>query len=72
MANGKLSPEQKVRAAYLVLCEGIGQTQVASAYGVNSGRVNEAVKAVEKATGFSRGGYKQRKFHEVKYIGRKG
>jgi predicted XRE-type DNA-binding protein len=47
--NTHLTPAQKLRAAVAVLLDGIDQHKVAALFGVNQGRVNEAVIAVLEA-----------------------
>ena len=51
--DGSLTPEQRIRAAVAVLCDGVDQHIVAALFGVNPGRVNEAVQAGRRAFGFS-------------------
>jgi hypothetical protein len=43
------SPEDKIRVAFAHLCLGIDQHKLAGMYGINPGRVAEAVKAVREA-----------------------
>lgn len=49
MSNGHLSNEQILRAAVGHILDGIDQHKLAAVMGVNQGRINEAVKAVEWA-----------------------
>jgi|SoimicMinimDraft_17_1059745.scaffolds.fasta_scaffold198999_2 hypothetical protein len=44
-----LTPQEKLRAAVAVLVEGVPQHVVAALFGVNSGRVAEAVTAIRRA-----------------------
>lgn len=44
-----LSPKERLVAAHLVTISGADQHAVAGAFGVNPGRVNEAVKAIRLA-----------------------
>jgi hypothetical protein len=44
-----LTPDEKLRAAYAHLINGVDQHHIASLFGVNSGRVNEAIMDVRKA-----------------------
>jgi hypothetical protein len=46
-----LSPEEKLRVAHAHIINRIEQHHIASLFGVNSGRVAEAVAAVRKAVG---------------------
>ena len=54
MFSGKreLTYDEKLRAAYACLINGVHQHHIAALYGVNQGRISEAVKMVEKACGF--------------------
>lgn len=57
----QLSPEDKIRAAYFHHILGMDQSLVATVLEItNHGRVNEAIKAVEKAVGLNSGGYKDK------------
>lgn len=47
MSNGHLTQDQMLRAACGHLLDGIDQHKLAFIYGVNQGRINEAVKAIE-------------------------
>lgn len=44
-----LTPQEKIKAAYLHYVRGINQHDIAVAFEVNPGRVNEACKAVWEA-----------------------
>jgi len=44
-----LAPVEKVRVAFAHICLGVDQHTLASMYGINPGRVSEAVKAVREA-----------------------
>jgi len=48
----ELTFDEKLRAAYACLINGVHQHHIAALYGVNQGRISEAVMAVEKACGF--------------------
>ena len=48
----ELTHDEKLRAAYACLINGVHQHHIAALYGVNQGRISEAVKLVEKACGF--------------------
>ena len=48
-----LTPEQKIRAAVAVLCDGVDQHVIAALFGVNPGRINEAAQAGRRAFGFA-------------------
>ena len=54
MSVPRLTPEQKLRAAVAVLCDHVDQQVVATLYGTNIGRVNEACQAARNAFGFPR------------------
>jgi len=47
-----LTPEEKLRAACAHLLDGIDQHKIAFIYGVNAGRVSEAVTQVKMTLGF--------------------
>jgi hypothetical protein len=47
-----LTPQEKLRAASAHLLDGIDQHKIAFIYGVNPGRVAEAVSSVRHALGF--------------------
>lgn len=56
--KAKLTPLEKIKAAYLYCIAGATQAQIAAAFdNVNNGRVNEAIKQITKAVGISDGGY---------------
>ena len=44
-----LTPQERIKCAYLHLLRGVPQQDLAVAFEVNGGRVNEAVKAILKA-----------------------
>lgn len=44
-----LTPEERIKAAYLHIVRGIAQHDVAVAFGVNQGRIAEAVAAIALA-----------------------
>lgn len=46
-----LTPDEKLRAAHAHLCDGIAQHSIAALFGVNPGRVAEAVVEISIATG---------------------
>jgi hypothetical protein len=48
----ELTYDEKLKAAHAYLINGIPQHHIASMYGVNPGRVSEAVAAVSTALGF--------------------
>jgi hypothetical protein len=45
----RLDPKQKLTCAYFHMIRGMAQQDLADLFGVNSGRVNEAVSAVRQA-----------------------
>jgi hypothetical protein len=47
-----LTPAERIKCAYLHLVRGIAQHDLAVAFEVNMGRVNEAVIAIKKASSF--------------------
>lgn len=47
--KASLTPEEKLRAAYLHLIRGIAQHVLADVFDVNAGRIAEAVADVRKA-----------------------
>jgi hypothetical protein len=47
-----LTHDEKLRAAYAYLINGVAQHHIAALYGVNQGRVSEAVALVAKALGY--------------------
>lgn len=47
-----LTHDEKLRAAYAYLISGVAQHHIAALYGVNQGRVSEAVAMVAKAVGY--------------------
>lgn len=47
MSNGHLTNEQILRVAVASILDGVDQHKLASIMGVNQGRINEAVKAIE-------------------------
>lgn len=46
-----LTPEEKLKAAYFYLVRGVDQHTLADLFGVNGGRIAEAVIEVRKAIG---------------------
>jgi hypothetical protein len=52
MRQASLSAEEKLRAAHAYLVYGVEQHVLAMIFGVNSGRIAEAVKEVRIACGF--------------------
>ena len=46
-----LTPEEKIKAAYLYEVRGIEQHLLADVFGVNAGRIADAVKTVRAAVG---------------------
>jgi transposase-like protein len=46
-----LTPDEKLRAAHAHLCDGVAQHTIAALFGVNPGRVNEAITEISRATG---------------------
>jgi len=46
-----LTPEEKILAAYLYECRGVAQQVLADVFGVNQGRINEALTAIRRAAG---------------------
>jgi hypothetical protein len=52
MTKTVLTPQEKLRAACAYLLDGIDQHKIAFIYGVNQGRVAEAIMEVRKALGF--------------------
>lgn len=50
--KSSLTPHERIRVAFLHYCEGMPQEQLAIAFSVNGGRINEACKAIEKAARF--------------------
>lgn len=46
-----LTPDEKIKAAYLHEVMGVDQHILAAAYGVNPGRVNEALRDIRSAIG---------------------
>jgi len=45
----QLTPEEKLRAAHAHIINGVDQHVIASLFGVNMGRVNEAIMAIRDA-----------------------
>jgi len=54
MKKTELTPDEKLRAAYANIINGVEQHHIAALFGVNSGRVNEAVQAVRAAIGMKK------------------
>lgn len=50
--KGNLTHDEKLRAAYAHLINDVPQHHIAALYGVNQGRVSEAVTLVSKALNF--------------------
>lgn len=50
-----LTPEEKLKAAYLYEVRGVEQHLLADIFGVNAGRIADAVKSVRKAVGMEPG-----------------
>jgi len=50
--KANLTHDEKLRAAYAHLINDVPQHHIAALYGVNQGRVSEAVAMVSKAVGF--------------------
>jgi hypothetical protein len=44
-----LTPDEKLRAAYAHIINGVDQHHIAALFGINPGRVNEAIQDVRKA-----------------------
>jgi transposase-like protein len=53
--KANLTPDEKLRAAHAHIVQGVDQHIIASLFGVNPGRVNEAIKAIRAACGFTKG-----------------
>jgi len=51
-----LTPEEKLTAAYFHLMRGWAQHDIADLFGVNAGRVNEAITEVRAAIKWPNGG----------------
>ena len=47
-----LTPDERLRAAHAHMINGIDQHHIAALFGVNAGRVAEAVVAVRRACGY--------------------
>jgi hypothetical protein len=47
-----LTHDEKLRAAYAYLINGVAQHYIAALYGVNQGRISEAVALVAKACNY--------------------
>jgi DNA-binding transcriptional regulator LsrR (DeoR family) len=54
MRKGALSFDEKVTAAYLHYAQGVDQHVIATAMGVNQGRVNEACVTIKRALNHER------------------
>lgn len=54
-AKTNLTPEEKLKAAYLYEVRGVEQHLLADIFGVNAGRIADAVKSVRKAVGMEPG-----------------
>ena len=60
--KAQLNPIDKIKAAYLYYVHDLNQSLITEILECNnSGRINEAIKAIEKAVGINGGGYKQKK-----------
>jgi hypothetical protein len=46
-----LTPNEKLRAAFGHLCLGIAQHDIAALFGINAGRIAEAVNEIAQVTG---------------------
>lgn len=53
--KAELSPEEKLKAVYLHELRGFDQDILADIFGVNAGRIADAVKSVRKAIGMENG-----------------
>ena len=51
-SKSDLTHDEKLRAAYAYLINGVAQHHIAALYGVNQGRISEAVAMVSKAIGY--------------------
>lgn len=51
-SKSDLTYDEKLRAAYAYLINNVAQHHIAALYGVNQGRVSEAVAMVAKAVGY--------------------
>jgi len=51
-SKSDLTHDEKLRAAYAYLINGVAQHHIAALYGVNQGRVSEAVALVAKAVNY--------------------
>lgn len=51
--KGALTPEEKLKAAAAHDLLGVAQHHLAFIFGVNQGRINEAIKEVREATGMN-------------------
>lgn len=58
-----LTPRERIKVAYFYVCKNIPQATLADMFDVNAGRINEAIKAIEKAAQdpFGVRNYKDRK-----------
>ena len=54
MKKTELTPDEKLRAAYANIINDVEQHHIAALFGVNSGRVSEAVQAVRHAIGMKK------------------
>jgi len=50
-AEDRSDARGKIRAAYLYECRGVAQQVLADVFGVNQGRINEALTAIRRAAG---------------------
>ncbi len=55
-----LTPQEKIKAAYLHEVRGIQQSDIAVAFEVNIGRVNEALMEIRQAVGLPTPDHKDR------------
>jgi hypothetical protein len=53
-AKANLEPLEKLKAAYMHDVLGVDQHIIAAFFGINSGRVNEAIRDVRQAIGLTR------------------
>lgn len=63
MKKANLTPGERIKVAYFYTFKGINQADLADVFNVNQGRINEAIKSIEKAAQdpFSVRNYKGRK-----------
>lgn len=63
LQTANLSPEERIRVAYMHFSRGISQEDLAAAFNVNQGRINEACLAIKKAADDPKS---VRKYHDGK------